>query len=225
MFFASAARARSEARREYQVVGVIADVRSNLLDQEQVYLYLPNAPGTVANGGVYVRPRSDTQAMLAAIGQEAAAAGLRVQVVRRVSANITEQRLPFLGLSALSGLLAGLALLMASVGLYGVMAFSVNQRVREIGIRAALGATAENIIGLFVRQGFRLIAVGVVIGLGAGIGFALLLPKLLFGGAGAIDPLTFGAVTLIFTIVALLACWLPARRAAKVDPMIALRAE
>ena len=223
--FVATARSHNDLLREFQVIGVVGDVCSNLLDQEHVFLYVPHAPGSPANGGIFLRPRGDTRAILAGIVQQADAAGIRLQFDRRLSANIVEQRLPFLGLSALSGILAGLALLMASVGLYGVMAFSVNQRVREIGIRAALGATAQNIIGLFVRQGARLIAVGIVVGLGAGIGFALLLPKLLFGGAGAFDPLTFGAVTLVFGTVALLACWLPARRTVKVDPMIALRAE
>jgi ABC-type antimicrobial peptide transport system permease subunit len=195
------------------------------MDQKHVFVYVPRAPGVVQNGAIWVRPQGNSTAMLASIVQQADAAGISLRFERRLSANIIEQRLPFLGLSALSGILAGLALLMASVGLYGVMSFSVNQRTKEIGIRAALGATARDIVGLIVRQGVRLIAVGIVVGLGAGIGFALLLPKLLFGGTGAFDPLTFGVVTLVFGTVALLACWLPARRAAKVDPMIALRAE
>jgi predicted permease len=223
--FTSAVRPARDSLRQFQVIGVVADVSSNLMDQKHVFAYVPRAPGTVQNGALWVRPRSDTPAMLASIAKQAEAAGIRLQLERRLSANIIEQRLPFVGLSALSGLLAGLALVMAAVGLYGVMAFSVNQRVREIGIRAALGATAENIVGLFVRQGFRLIAVGVIVGLGAGIGFSLLLPRILFGVGGAFDPLTFGIVTAVFTAVALLACWLPARRAAKVDPMVALRAE
>jgi predicted permease len=223
--FVSATRPARDSLRQFQVIGVVADVQSNLMDQKHVYVYVPRAPGVVQNGAIWARPQGNTAATLASIAKQADAAGLRLQMERRLSANIVEQRLPFVGLSALSGLLAGLALVMASVGIYGVMAFSVNQRVREIGIRAALGATAENIVGLFVRQGFRLISVGVVTGLGAGIGFSLLLPKILFGSSGAFDPLTFGIVTAIFTAVALLACWLPARRAAKVDPMVALRAE
>ena len=133
--------------------------------------------------------------------------------------------LPFFGLAVLSGALGGLALLMAAVGLYGVMAFGVNQRVREIGIRVALGATAGRVVALFVRQGMRLVGVGIVAGLAGGALFALLLSKILFGLSGSFDPLAFGAVTILFSAVAVLACWLPARRAAKVDPMVALRAE
>jgi predicted permease len=223
--FGNAVNPSRTALREFQVIGVVADVQSNLMDQQHVFVYLPRAPGTVTNGSLLIRPRSDTPAMLASIGKQAEAAGVRLQIERRLSANIVEQRLPFLGLSALSGLLAALALVMASVGLYGVMAFSVNQRTREIGIRAALGATAEHIVAMFVRQGFRLIARGIVIGLGGGLAFALLLPRVLFGAYGAFDPLTFAVVALVFSAVALVACWLPARRAAKVDPMIALRAE
>ena len=223
--FGNAVKSSRNALREFQVIGVVADVQSNLMDQQHVFVYLPRAPGTATNGVLVIRPRSDTPAMLTSIGKQAEAAGIRLQIERRLSANIVEQRLPFLGLSALSGLLAALALVMASVGIYGVMAFSVNQRVREIGIRAALGATAENIVVMFVRQGFRLIARGVVIGLGCGLAFALLLPRILFGAYGAFDPLTFAVVAVVFSTVALIACWLPARRAAKVDPMVALRAE
>lgn len=133
--------------------------------------------------------------------------------------------LPFYGLAVLSGALGGLALLMAMVGLYGVMAFGANQRVREIGIRIALGATAATVVGLFVRQGMRLVAVGIAVGLVGGALFSLLLAKALFGLGSAFDPVAFGGVTLIFSAVALVACWLPARRAAKVDPMVALRSE
>jgi putative ABC transport system permease protein len=217
------------APREFQVIGVVADVSSTLLEQKHVLIYVPDsleAAGATGQGGrIYLRPRSDSAAMLANVVQQADAAGTVLQFNRRVSANIAEQRLPYLGLSALSGLLAGLALLMASVGLFGVMSFSVNQREREIGIRSALGATAADIIRLVLRQGMRLIAVGVVVGLGSGFLFALLLPRILFGAAGAFDPISFSVVTILFMLVALIACWLPARRATKVDPMIALRAE
>ncbi|HEY4249042.1 MAG TPA: ABC transporter permease [Lacunisphaera sp.] len=229
IFDAPGRTVRGQATREFQVIGVVADVSSTLLEQKHVLIYAPISPeaaaATMQGGRIYLRPRSDSTAMLASIVREADAAGEVLQFDRRVSANITEQRLPFLGLSALSGLLAGLALLMASVGLFGVMSFSVNQREREIGIRSALGATTADIIRLVVSQGMRLIAVGIVVGLGSGLLFALLLPRILFGAAGAFDPISFSAVTGLFAAVALLACWLPARRAAKVDPMIALRAE
>src|SRR6185369_12031170 len=128
--------------------------------------------------------RSDSPAAMAEMVRAADAAGYSLQIRRRLSEFLDEQLLPFYGLAVLSGALGGLALLMASVGIYGVMAFGVNQRVREIGIRVALGATAKNVVGLFVRQGMKLVAAGIVLGLGGGALFALLLAKVLFGLGG-----------------------------------------
>jgi ABC-type antimicrobial peptide transport system permease subunit len=115
-------------------------------------------------------------------------------------------------------------LLMAVVGLYGVMTFVVSQRVREIGIRTALGATGKNIVGYFLRQGMRLVGIGLALGSVGGIGLAIMLSKLL-PEAEPFDPLTCGSVGLLLAIVSLFACWLPARRAAKISPMLALRSE
>ena len=117
-----------------------------------------------------------------------------MQFRRRLGDAMELQKLPFRGLAALSGALGGLALLMAMVGLYGVMAFSVAQRSREIGIRMALGATAENVVRHFVRQGMRLVAVGIAFGLGGGVLFALLLRKIMFGLGGPFDATAFFAV-------------------------------
>jgi len=133
--------------------------------------------------------------------------------------------LPFKGTAAVGAGLGLLALTLAVVGLYGVMTFVVSQRVREIGIRTALGATGDNIVGLFVRQGMRLVAVGLAVGSIGGIGVAVLLSKIVIFGTKAFDPVAWGAIVLLLTLVSLLACWLPARQAAKVDPMVALRAE
>jgi len=120
-------------------------------------------------------------------------------------------------------------LLLAVVGLYGVVSFGVNQRVREIGVRMALGATAERVTGLFVRQGMRLVAWGAGFGLAGGAAFAVLLAKVMpgadFAGPLAFRCQVFAVVTAFLAAVALLACWLPARRAGKVNAMLALRAE
>ena len=115
-------------------------------------------------------------------------------------------------------------MVMSVVALYGVMNFVVSQRVREIGIRAALGATGGNIVGLFVRQGMRLVSIGLALGGIGGIALAMLLSKLV-PGSQPFDPSACGVVALLLAIITLFACWLAARRAAKVDPMIALRAE
>jgi len=122
----------------------------------------------------------------------------------------------------LLGMFAGVAVLLAAVGIYGVMSYSVNERTHEIGIRVALGAHPGDVLAMVTRQGLKLTAAGVVIGAGLALGLARLITTFLFGVKPS-DPSTYVAVAVGLTVVALLACYVPARRAAKVDPMIALR--
>jgi putative ABC transport system permease protein len=119
---------------------------------------------------------------------------------------------------------AGLAVTLAAIGLYGVMSYSVSQRTREIGIRMALGAQRAQVLKLIVKQGMKVTAIGVLLGIAASLGLTRLIANLLFG-VSATDLATFGALSVLLLSVALLACWLPARRASSVDPMVALRAE
>jgi putative ABC transport system permease protein len=119
---------------------------------------------------------------------------------------------------------AGIALLLATAGVFGVMAYSVSRRTREIGVRIALGARSRDVLAMILAQGVRTIAIGIGMGLVGSLALARIVQSLLFG-INATDPLTLAAVVALLVAAALLACYLPARRAAKIDPMVALRYE
>jgi putative ABC transport system permease protein len=125
---------------------------------------------------------------------------------------------------ALFSWLAGIALALATAGIYSVLSYSVEQRTREIGVRMALGATGSDVLRLVLGSGIRLLAVGVAIGLASSIALARILQSEVFT-VPLLDPLAFTTATVLLSVVALLGCCIPARRASKVDPMIALRAE
>jgi putative ABC transport system permease protein len=119
---------------------------------------------------------------------------------------------------------AGVALFLSAIGLYGVLAYSVARRTKEIGTRLALGASRWDVLGLVARDGMLLTGLGTILGVGAALAVTRLIRSFLFGVTPQ-DPITFAAAAILIDIVAMLACWLPARKAAKVDPMVALRYE
>ncbi|MGH9407926.1 MAG: FtsX-like permease family protein, partial [Vicinamibacterales bacterium] len=137
-----------------------------------------------------------------------------------VSLSVSRQRFNMWVMSVFGGC----ALLLAAIGIYGLMAYSVEQRTQEIGIRLALGAQAAQVKNMVVRQGMTLALVGVVIGVAGAFWLARLIKAFLFGVTAG-DPIVFSGVPIVLAIVAMIAVWLPARRASRVDPVIALRYE
>jgi ABC-type antimicrobial peptide transport system permease subunit len=137
-----------------------------------------------------------------------------------VGSSLADRRLTF----SLLAIFSVAALVLAGIGLYGVIAYVVNQRTREFGIRVALGANKRDLLGLVLRRGLLLAGIGLACGIAAAVGLTHLLGKFLYEITPT-DPLTFVAVSLLLLLVALFASWLPARRAAKIDPIVALRCE
>jgi putative ABC transport system permease protein len=210
-----------------QIIGVVGDVKhAGLAKDLRAEAYGPYAQTPLPFTTLVVRSTSDTASLLAAIRREVQAVDkdqplANVKTMReRISNSIAQPRFYTLLLSVF----ATVALMLAAVGIYGVLSYSVTQRTREIGIRMALGADRSDIVKLVVRQGMTPAVIGVVIGLGAAFALTRLMASLLFA-VSATDPLTFAAISLLLAAVALVACYIPARRATKVDPMVALRYE
>jgi ABC-type antimicrobial peptide transport system permease subunit len=138
----------------------------------------------------------------------------------RVASSVGRQRF----YASLIAIFAAVALILSAVGLYGVIAYAVSQRTHELGVRVALGATGDRISRMVIGEGLVLTAIGIVIGALASVFAGRLVSSLLFG-VSSLDPMTIGSVTLVLVAVATLASWLPARRAARVDPLIAMRGD
>jgi len=209
------------------IVGVVGDVRHSSLDAEpRPQMYFSYLQDTLPFMSLAVRTTTDPASMVAALRSEIHAIDkdqpvFAIKTMNEVLARSVSQRRLYM---TLLGIFAGIALLLAAVGIYGVMSYSVTQRTHEIGIRMALGARSSDVLRLVVGQGMTLALVGVVAGLIAALAMTRVIASLLYG-VSATDPATFAIVSVVLTTVALLACYIPARRATKVDPMIALRHE
>ena len=211
----------------WTVVGLVRHARGlRVPERERPQAYLPRAQGGWRVMHVVVKTAVGPATLLPAIRQEVASvdANLPIYQVREMEfyASRRTSRPRFYAL--LMGLFAFLALVLGVVGLYGVISYSVSQRTHEIGIRMAMGAQPRDILKMVVGQGLWLTLIGVVLGLAGAFAFTRFLESLLFG-VSATDPVTFTGVAFLLAAVALLACYLPARRATKIDPMVALRYE
>jgi macrolide transport system ATP-binding/permease protein len=209
----------------YQVIGVARNTITHVvfIDKADPLIYLPLSPGNPYGEYLLVRTRTDASRVMGAVRAEIAAMNPDATLTMMNTAKMQDmQTMPF-RIAAKVALALGLAALaLASIGLYGVMSFVVAQRTREIGVRVALGAEPRDILALFLKQGMRLIGPGILLGLLGGAAVARLMTIVLVDQS-SFDPLAFGGVSLCLTLVAMLATYLPARRATKVDPMIALR--
>jgi putative ABC transport system permease protein len=215
-----------------RVVGVVSETKQrSLTEAAPAAVFIPvaqaeeGARDLLRQGSFVLRMASDPSLLSAAVIQSEVHhidSAVPVRAVRPmeqlVSRSIASQRFNLFVL----GLFAILGLLLAAVGIYSVMAYGVSQRTHEIGLRLALGAQSRDVLTLIVKQGMTPALVGLIVGLIASLGLTRSMQSLLFG-VEAIDALTLAIMSLTVTIVALLACWIPARRVAKVDPMIALR--
>lgn len=211
--------------KPYEIIGVVGDIRHRSLEfQPYAAMYLPTgAPGGT---NVVIRTHGDPLSLVPAMREQVKAIDpdQPIAAIKTMDEWIDQSTSTPRYRTTLLAMFAALAMILAATGIYGVMSYSVAQRTHEIGVRMALGAQRLDVLRLMVQQGMLLVLVGVVIGLFGAYGLTRVMSSLLFG-VTAKDPLTFVAVAALLSVVALLACYIPARRATKVDPLTALRYE
>ncbi|HZV87376.1 MAG TPA: ABC transporter permease [Candidatus Binatus sp.] len=218
------ASADGPANPGFEIIGVVRDAKYNDLRREiHAMLYMPQRFG----GATFeLRTAADPQAILPAVREAVAQVSTNLPLfdVKTESEQIDRLLFQERLVARLSGFFALLALVLACVGLYGLLSYEVSRRTREIGIRMALGAQPEGVLKLVLRQGIVLAIVGAAVGIGVALSVTRYLASMLYN-VHASDPVTMASVAILLTLVALAACYIPARRATRVDPMIALRHE
>jgi putative ABC transport system permease protein len=209
-----------------EIVGVAADMKQGELGAPVIpQIYTPYLQRPWFSSAIVVRSAhndlnavmNDAQRAIWAVDHDQASTDIHT-AEESLNNSLAEPRL----YTVLLGVFAALALSLAAVGIYGVMSYAVTERTREIGVRMALGAQAGSVLKMVIGQGMTLALIGVAIGSGAAVALTRLMSNLLFG-VSATDPMTFVVIAILLSVVALLACYIPARRAARVDPMVALR--
>jgi len=210
-----------------EIIGIVGNVRyDSLVDEAPPAVYFPHPDLAYPFMTLVVRTDGDPAAIAPAIQREIRGLDPNQPVsdVRTMNQVMSEWVARSRFNTLLLGLFAGLATLLSAVGIFGVMNYSVALRTRELGLRLAVGAQPRQVLLLVLKQGLGLTVVGVVLGLAAAFALTRLLSGLLFGVA-AVDVTTFASISLLLVIVSLLACYLPARRAMRIDPLSALRYE
>jgi len=214
----------SFGNRPFEIIGIVGDVRHGSLAAPGLpTMYMPSLE---AGENVVIRAHGDSATLAASVRRELATIDQNQPIarVRTMDEWLARAVAGPRYRTSLFVLFAGLALVLSAVGIYGVMSYSVGQRTREIGVRMALGARQRNVLGLVLRQGMGLVLIGVAIGLAGAFALTRVISSLLFN-VGTRDPSTFAGVAIVLAAVAFIACYIPARRATKVDPMVALRYE
>ncbi|HZH32238.1 MAG TPA: ABC transporter permease [Pyrinomonadaceae bacterium] len=221
-------RVRTDSEGPYsEIIGVAKNAKYRGLREEPLpFFYTPLAQSSMSSMALFVRTDGDPLAVLPSVRAELKNLNKNLTLfqINTFSAHLASALSADRMIAVLLGVFGVAALLLAAVGLYGVMSYAVARRTHEIGVRMALGAQRGDIIKLVLWQGMALLLVGSVVGLAAAFALTRLISSLLFG-VSATDPVTFVGITLLLGGVAMLACYLPARRATKVDPMVALRYE
>ncbi|MGH9858487.1 MAG: FtsX-like permease family protein, partial [Candidatus Acidiferrales bacterium] len=210
------------------IVGVAGNVRNFGLEvPPEPVVYLNFAAGVWNPMMLVLRTQSDPRGYANALRTEVRTldASLPLASIRTMDDLVEQSLAPRRFNMTLLGIFGGVALVLATVGLFGVMAYLVAQRTHEIGLRMALGAQGGDIFRLIVGRGMLLTSIGIVAGIGGALALTHLLTSMLYGSVGVRDPLTFAVTALLLAMVALAACWIPARRAMRVQPVIALRHE